>query len=105
VHKFDDEGNNEGLPRGWLKIKATTRVMHNNVTIALQYLAFSQLCRIRHENGLEPIPQQTPTFPSKKPESVWGGFRSSAGDKIIIKIRFKIKKLRKNKTAEQDRAD
>jgi len=43
--------------------------MHNNVSIALQFLAFSQLCRIRHKNGFEPIPQQTPTFPSKKAES------------------------------------
>jgi hypothetical protein len=43
--------------------------MHNNVSIAFQYLAFSQLCRIRQKNGLEPIPQQNPTFLSKKPES------------------------------------
>ena len=52
-----------------MKINATTRGMHNNVSIALQYLAFSQLCRIRHQSGFEPIPQQNPTFPSKKPES------------------------------------
>ena len=52
-----------------MKINTTTRGMHNNVSIALQYLASSQLCRIRHKNGFEPIPQQNPTFPSKKPES------------------------------------
>jgi hypothetical protein len=43
--------------------------MHNSVE-AFQYLADTQLCRIRHKNGFEPIPQQNPTFPSKKkPES------------------------------------
>ena len=52
-----------------MKINATTQWMHNNVSIALQYLAFSKVCRIRHENGFEPIPQQNPTFPSKKPDS------------------------------------
>jgi hypothetical protein len=52
-----------------LKINATTRGVHNKVSIALQYLAFPQLCRIRHKNGVEPILQQNPTFPSKKPES------------------------------------
>ena len=57
------------LPRVWLKINTTTREMHKNVSIALQYLAVSKVCRIRHKHGFEPIPQQTPTFPSKKPES------------------------------------
>ena len=58
-----------GLITHWLKINATIRGMHSKVSIALQYLAFPQLCRIRHKNGVEPIPQQNPTFPSKNPES------------------------------------